>query len=43
MKNYFDILNDLFFRISKFENDKINPNKFLENPISISGLRERKY
>ncbi len=43
MKNYFDILNDLFLRISKFENDKINPNKFLENPISISGLRERKY
>ena len=43
MKNYFDILNDLFFKISKFENDKINPSNFLENPISISGLRERKY
>ncbi|AFS47875.1 Cytidylyltransferase,Aminotransferase class-III [alpha proteobacterium HIMB5] len=43
MKDYFDILNDLFFNISKFENDKIDPKNFLENPISISGLRERKY
>jgi glutamate-1-semialdehyde 2,1-aminomutase len=36
--NYFIKLNKIFEIINKFENDKLNPNSFLEGPESITGL-----
>jgi glutamate-1-semialdehyde 2,1-aminomutase len=37
--NYFDILDSIFFRISKSIKDKINPEKLLNGPVCISGIR----
>jgi len=42
LEKYFDILNELFFKISKFEKNNIDTNKILETNICLSGLREKK-
>ena len=42
LEKYFDILNELFFKISKFEKNNIDNNKILETNICLSGLREKK-
>ena len=36
---YFDILNDIFFKISKCENESENIYNLLEVPIAITGIR----
>ena len=41
MNRYFEILDDIFSKISNFERNSVNYKKFLENPLSISGLREK--
>ena len=40
INRYFDILDKIFLKIVKFEENKVNYKKFLETPLSISGLRE---
>jgi glutamate-1-semialdehyde aminotransferase len=39
--NYFNILDSVFFKISKCIKDNINPKKLLDGPICISGIREK--
>jgi hypothetical protein len=36
---YFDTLNDIFFKISKCENESENIYNLLEVPIAITGIR----
>ena len=40
LNKYFDILDNVFLKIKKFETNEVDYKKFLETPISISGLRE---
>ena len=42
LEKYFDILNDLFSKISQFEKNNENINKILETPICLGGMREKK-
>lgn len=37
--NYFDILDSVFFKISRSITDNINPQKLLNGPVCISGIR----
>jgi glutamate-1-semialdehyde 2,1-aminomutase len=37
--NYFDILDSVFFKISRLIKDNINPQKLLNGPVCISGIR----
>jgi glutamate-1-semialdehyde aminotransferase/spore coat polysaccharide biosynthesis protein SpsF (cytidylyltransferase family) len=37
--NYFDILNSVFFKISRSINDNIDPQKLLSGPVCIGGIR----
>ena len=37
--NYFDILDSVFFKISRSIKDNINPQKLLNGPVCISGIR----
>jgi len=39
--NYFNILDSVFFKISKCIKDNINPKKLLDGPMCISGVREK--
>ena len=40
LENYFNILNDLFIKISKFERNSENFNKVMETKTCIGGMRE---
>jgi len=40
LEKYFDILNDLFNKISKFDENYEDFNKILETKVSLSGIRE---
>mgnify|MGYP001083342196 FL=1 len=40
LEKYFDILNDLFNKISKFDESYEDFNKILETKVSFSGIRE---
>ncbi len=42
MDKYFDILNDIFKKISKFENSREKVENFMETEVCISGLRDNK-
>ena len=42
MEKYFDILNDIFKKISKFENGREKVENFMETEVCISGLRNNK-
>ena len=42
MNKYFDKLNDIFTRISRFENGEENVEDFMETEVCISGLRDNK-
>ena len=42
LDRYFDILNDLFSKVSQFEKNKENINKILETNVCLGGLREKK-
>jgi glutamate-1-semialdehyde aminotransferase/spore coat polysaccharide biosynthesis protein SpsF (cytidylyltransferase family) len=39
LDNYFNILDSIFFKINKSIEDKINPEKLLNGPVCISGIR----
>jgi glutamate-1-semialdehyde 2,1-aminomutase len=41
LNNYFDILDSVFFKISRSINDKINPQKLLSGPVCIGGIRSK--
>ena len=42
LNKYFDKLNDIFFKISKFENGDEKVENFMETDVCISGLRDNK-
>ena len=39
--NYFDILDSVFFKISRSINDNIDPQKLLSGPVCIGGIRSK--
>ena len=41
LNNYFDILDSVFFKISRSINDKVNPQKLLSEPVCIGGIRSK--
>ena len=41
LSRYFDILDDIFLKIKKFENQEIKLESLLDGPICISGLRQK--
>lgn len=41
LNNYFDILDSVFFKISRSINDKVNPQKLLSGPVCIGGIRSK--
>ncbi len=41
LDRYFDILNDLFFNISKFEKNNVPAEKILETPVCLGGIRAK--
>jgi hypothetical protein len=41
LNNYFDILDSVFFKISRSINDKINPQKLLSGTVCIGGIRSK--
>ena len=41
LEKYFNVLNDIFYKISKCENDYENINNLLEVPESIMGIRNK--
>ena len=42
LDRYFDILNDLFFNISRFEKNNENIQDILETDVCLGGIREKK-
>jgi glutamate-1-semialdehyde aminotransferase/spore coat polysaccharide biosynthesis protein SpsF (cytidylyltransferase family) len=40
---YFDILDDIFLKIKKTEDQEISPESLLNGPVCISGLRQNNY
>ena len=41
LKKYFNILDDVFFKIKKIESGKLSINNFLNSKVCITGLREK--
>ena len=41
LKKYFNILDDIFFKIKKIESGKLSINNFLNSKVCITGLREK--
>ena len=41
LDSYFNLLDNIFFRLSEFENDRKQVEDYLETPVCISGIREK--
>ena len=42
LDNYFDLLNEIFIKISKVENESESLQNYLRSDVCISGMREKK-
>ena len=42
MNKYFDLLNEVFYKISKIEKNELNLEDCLKSPVCLSGLRNIK-